>query len=255
MTESGNSNAAASTPAEPADQSLGIIVANEAAALKPSEQPAKAKAFSFSSDISALSDPSGITAESIGALRTHLLAQHISDGRRSLAICAPSVGVGSTYIAVNLAVAFSLAGIKTLLIDANMRAPGVETYITPNEPIPGLMQCLNNANLQLGDAIQDEVLPNLSVLFAGGVTENAQELLASQMFQEIVDSCMRDFEITIVDTPPANISADVRRVAMIVRYALIIARKNGSYVDDIKILAEELMSDRAKVIGTFLNDF
>lgn len=212
--------------------------------------------FQFSRSIAVLSDPGGPQAESIGAMRTHLLAQHIRDGRRSLAVCAPSAGVGCTYLTVNLATAFALAGLKTLLIDANMRDPSVQDYIAPSNPdLIGLRQCLSGSTLMLSEAINEEVLPNLAVMYAGGVAENPQELLASSTFKSIAEDCMRDFEVTIIDTPPSNGSADARRVAMVLRYALLVVKRNESFVADLRTLADELQSDRAKIVGTFLNDF
>jgi len=209
----------------------------------------------FSQDIAVLQNRTSVQSESIGALRTHLLAQHLRDRRRSLAICAPSSGVGSTYIAVNLACAVALAGIKTLLIDANMRTPGVDAMITPTHRGPGLKQCLSEHTPLLGDAIQDDVLPNLSVLFAGGAVANAAELLAGANFKALIDTCIRDFDLTIIDTPPGNAGADARRIAAVARYALIVARRDVTFVSDVKLLSKEIEDDRGNVIGTFLNDF
>lgn len=212
--------------------------------------------FRFSRKIVALSAPNSIQSESFGSLQTHLKAKHIGDGRRSLAICAATPGVGTSYVAVNLAMSFALAGLNTMLIDANMRDPGLEEYITPDrEDIPGLRQGLGDADVELADIIQADVFPNLSLIYSGGVAPNPQELLASRRMGELLDACLRDFDVTIVDTPPGNTSADARRIAMAVRYAMIIAKKNDSYVSDVKTLANELSSDRATVIGTFLNDF
>jgi protein-tyrosine kinase len=209
----------------------------------------------FSEDIAVLHDQGGLQSESIGALRTHLLAQHVRDRRRSLAICAPTLGVGSTYIAVNLACAVALAGVKTLLIDANMRTPGVDALITPSQSGPGLKQCLSEATPPLGDAIHDDVLPNLSVLFAGGAVANAPELLAGANFKALIDTCIRDFDLTIIDTPPGNVGADARRIAAVARYALIVARRDVTFVSDVKLLSKDIENDRGNVIGTFLNDF
>ena len=163
--------------------------------------------------------------------------------------------MGSTYVAVNLAAAFAQAGISTLLVDGNMRDPGLERYIQPQTEPQGLSQCLAEPEIQLADVVQDEALPNLSLLYAGGVTENAQGLLANRTLTALFDACMRDYEFTIVDTPPSNSSADCRRIAMAVRYAMIVARRNDSYMSDIKTLADELQTDRATVIGSFLNDY
>ena len=150
---------------------------------------------------------------------------------------------------------FALAGLNTMLIDANMRDPGLEDYIAPDKVQLGLRQCLGDSEVDLGDAIRADIFPNLSLIYSGGIAPNPQELLASRRMTELLDACLRDFDVTIVDTPPGNTSADARRVAMAVRYAMIVAKKNDSYVTDVKLLANELASDRATVIGTFLNDF
>lgn len=211
--------------------------------------------FRFSRKIVALSAPNSIQAESFGSLQTHLKAKHIGDGRRSLAICAATPGVGTSYVAVNLAMSFAMAGLNTMLIDANMRAPSLEEYIAPDKAPLGLRQCLGDTEVEFADVILDDVFPNLSLIYSGGVAPNPQELLASKAMNELLDTCLRDYDVTIVDTPPGNSSADARRIAMAVRYAMLVAKKNDSFVGDVKKLADELTSDRATVIGTFLNDF
>lgn len=253
-------NETAIKAAEEADVTEAIETAEPNEAVETNEAadvnavPSPRSGFRFSREITVLSDPAGPEAESIGSLRTHLLAQHIRDGRRSLAICAPSAGIGSSYVAVNLAVAFSLAGIKTLLIDANMREPNMQNFVEPSDQPIGLQQCLNDSTMLLGEAIQDDVLPNLSLIYAGGTADNPQELLANNSFKSIIEDCLRDFEVTIVDTPPSNESADARRIAAITRYAMLVVRRNDSFVADLRALSEELQADRVKVIGTFLND-
>ena len=210
--------------------------------------------YRFARSLVELSSPGSAKAESIGALRTHMLAQHIRDRRRSLAICAPSVDVGATYVAANMAVALSLGGLKTLLIDANLRQPGLDAYFQPPEQRPGLVQLLRDEPVALGDAIHDSVLPNLSLIYAGGAVANAQELLASGNLKALIDVCTRDFDLTLIDTAPSNTCADARRVAALVRYAMVVVRRNVSFVSDAKLLVEELQADRVTVIGTYLND-
>ena len=56
------------------------------------------------------------------------------------------------------------------------------------------------------------------------------------------------------DTPPANICSDARRVSTVTGYSVIVARRDLSYVEDIKILAGQLLADRAQVVGTVLNE-
>ena len=210
--------------------------------------------YLFSRRLVELSQPGSARAESIGALRTHMLAQHVRDRRRGLAICAPSAGVGSTYIAANLAVGLSLGGLKTLLIDGNLRQPGLESYIQPTKPKPGLVHLLRDDPALIGVAIHEHVLPNLSLIFSGGAVSNAQELLASGNMKVLIETVSRDFDLTLVDTAPSNTCADGRRIAALLRYAMIVVRRNVSFVSDAKVLVEELQTDRVTVIGTYLND-
>jgi protein-tyrosine kinase len=213
------------------------------------------EAFEFAKSIVTLSEPRSVAAESIRALRTHIQSQHLQEGRRGIAICGASQGVGCTFIAVNLAVALSKIGVATLLIDANMREPGVDRFIVPKTPRGGLRDALIDVRAGAGEFIENEVLPNLSVLFAGQPASNAQELLAQERFGTVLNSCLRDYDATIVDTPPANTCADARRVSNVISYSLVVARKNQSLVSDVKTLVQQLEGDRATVIGTVLNEF
>ncbi|MCJ2180051.1 CpsD/CapB family tyrosine-protein kinase [Novosphingobium album (ex Hu et al. 2023)] len=211
--------------------------------------------FGFSQRVVVLSDSASAEAEAIAALRTHLLAHHIRAGRRGLAVCAPSSSSGATFVAVNLAVSLARAGIRTLLIDANLRKPAVHRFIVPSEEMPSLKDCLSDNSVAFGNVIQEEVIPSLSIIYSGGQSTNAQELLAAPPFKSLVDLCMRDFEVTIVDTPASNNNSDARRIASIVRHCLIVARKDVTYVSDVKTLIDEMKSDKVNVIGTVLNEF
>ena len=193
------------------------------------------------------------SSESIRALRTHIMARHVSAGHRALAICSTTRGSGCTFVATNLAVALSQIGINTLLIDADLRKPGVARALG-RQPVKADLQAALSTPVNFSDCIDRNVLPNLSVMFSAGGVRNAQELLANLRFERLMDFCLREFESTIVDTPPANIYSDARRISTVVGYSLIVARRNRTHLDDIKTLVEQLHGDHATVIGTVLND-
>jgi capsular exopolysaccharide synthesis family protein len=200
-----------------------------------------------------LSDPLSAGAEAIRALRTHVMAQHIQAGRRGLVICAASIDVGCSFVAANLAVALAQIGLKTLLVDGDLRSPAIDSIIPAHMPTRGLVGCLLTLDTQISEYIEADLLPNLSVLHAGAAAANSQELLARELFESLMHQCMRDYDITIVDTPPANTSADARRICNVVGYALVVARRNKSLVSDVKTLVEQLIDDHAIVIGTVMN--
>ena len=110
------------------------------------------------------------------------------------------------------------------------------------------------ATFAVDACIEADILPSLSVLFSTGRATNAQELLASNRFEALMHFCLREYDATIIDTPPANTCSDARRVSTVVGYSLIVTRRNKSLVNDVKILTEQLRGDHAEVIGSVLNE-
>jgi capsular exopolysaccharide synthesis family protein len=198
------------------------------------------------------SDPYGGRAEAVRSLQTHIMAQHVALGRRALAVCAPTIDSGCTFIAANLAVAFSQVGLKTLLIDGDMRGVGIETVIAPRDSGIGLRQYLTSPDPDLVANIESNVLPNLSLLHSGGPVNNALELLGDDRFETLIAACMRDFDLTIIDTPPANVGADALRIGAVAGYGLVVARRNRTFVNDIKTLQAEMAADGMRLIGSVL---
>lgn len=209
--------------------------------------------YRFSRELFVLTDPAGLRAESYGGLRTHLLAHHVHDKRRGLAICGATAAAGTAAVAANLASAMALSGVRTLLIDTNLRAPAIHTIIEPLSAKPTLRDCLRG-DASLSDAIHDQVLPNLSVLYAGEPAMDTPALISGHELKAVIDICMRDFDLTICDTPPSSASSDARRIASLLRYAMVIVKRNESYVSDARTLIEELRTDRVTVLGSFMND-
>jgi Mrp family chromosome partitioning ATPase len=220
----------------------------------PAAAPPADAYVTFSPKLLAMESP----AKSPAAIAIHemagqLIVQQVDRGRRGVAVCASGRGAGTTLIAANLAIAISRAGVSVLLVDGNLHDAGLEQLISPSTPVDGLQQVLRSQDLSPADAILPEILPGLSILFAGGACADASELIGGVLCGDMLASTLRDYDYTIVDTPPANRSPDARRLASHVGYSLIVARRNRTYVDDLATLAGELAQDRAEVIGTIFN--
>ena len=210
--------------------------------------------FEFSNDLVLLSERGSLAAENISLLVSEVLSRHVQSSRRGLAFCTTSAESGCNYLAANVAVGMSMAGVRTLLVDANLRDPKIDRYIIPNSERQGLLQCVEGDDLGLEDTVCEDVLPNLSVLFAGGVSSEAG-LLASENARMVFSEALRSYDCTIVATPPSNRSSDAIRAANMVRYALVIARKDHTYVNDMKKLIADIRQNRGEVLGTYLNEF
>ncbi len=202
-----------------------------------------------------LSDPTGIEAEAIRALRTRIVAQHLREGRRALALCAASEGAGCSFVAINLATALAQIGIKTALVDANLRAPAVGAAFGIDPAKPGLADYLSSGGVELASIIHPTGLDQLSIIPAGHVDHSPQELLSSEQFRDVTTQLLREFDITIFDTTAANTCADAQRVANVAGYAMIVARKDTSYIRDVNTLTRTLRADRTNVVGCVLNGY
>lgn len=202
-----------------------------------------------------INDPHSLEAEAIRALRTRLAAQHLREGRRSLAVCSAAADSGCTYIALNLAVAMAQAGVRTALVDANLRDPMIADLCGLPLSMPGLSEYLAHDGVAMSEIVDTELMPNLAVIGGGESPLNPQELLSGARFRGLVDQLLREYDLTIFDTAPANICTDGQRVATMAGFSLIVTRKHKSYVEDVKTLAKQLRADRSVVVGSILNSF
>jgi capsular exopolysaccharide synthesis family protein len=202
-----------------------------------------------------INDSHSIEAEAIRALRTRLAAQHLREGRRSIAICATAAESGCTYIALNLAVAMAQAGVRTALVDANLRDPMIADLCGLPLSMPGLSEYLASDSIAMADVVDTELMPNLAVIGGGETPSNPQELLSGARFRGLVDQLLREYDLTIFDTAPAKTCSDGLRVATMAGFSLIVSRKHKTYFEDSKTLAKQLRADRSVVVGSILNSF
>ena len=210
---------------------------------------------SVSDELVVINEPTSLRAESLRLLRAQVMAQHVNLGRRGIAMVAPVEGSGCTYMTSNLGVALSQVGVKTLIVDCNMRSPRIDQVFGLDPNAVGLSSFLSVQVARPERVVQANVLPNLSVITAGPPVLLPQELLSSNRFRDGVNMLLREFDLVLFDTAPANSSADALTVGGVVGYALIVARRDHSYFRDVTTLSTQLKSTRCSVIGSVLNEF
>ncbi len=171
--------------------------------------------------------------------------------RKVLAIVSPGKGDGRSFIAANLAIVFSQLGERTLLIDADLRAPAQHRLFALGNG-PGLSGMLSGR--AGGEAIvRAPALRSLSILPAGPLPPNPQELLSRSTFSEILDTTTRHHDVVLIDTPAAGSYADALTVAIRAGGAVMVARKNHSPLPGFRTLARHLQAS-CTVVGSVLND-
>jgi len=210
---------------------------------------------SFSSELVVAYEPFHPRAEELRALRTQLLIRWSNAGirQRMLAIVSPGSGEGRSYVAANLAAVFSQLGERTLLIDADLRAPRQHRIFNVPDRI-GLSAVLS------GRADRGAVVPipecgTLSLLPAGACPPNPQELLLRPAFATLLEELRAEFDVILFDTPPAKFYADAQSLAFRAGSVMVLARKDHTRFADTTSVIRELNDTGARIVGTVFNAF
>jgi protein-tyrosine kinase len=208
-----------------------------------------------SKELVAAWDPFHAVVEELRAVRTQLLVRWFNPGagRRTLAITSPCAREGRSFLAANLAVVFSQLGQRTLLIDADFRAPRQQSIFNVSDRF-GLSSVLSG-RADLSAALPVSGLTGLSVLPAGPLPPNPLELLSRASFAALLAKAESEYDTIIIDTPPATAYADAQCIAFRAHDALLVTRQNHSRVADSERAVRELSDASARIVGTVMNAF
>jgi chain length determinant protein tyrosine kinase EpsG len=172
--------------------------------------------------------------------------------RRVFAVTSPDRGDGRSWLAANLAATFAQVGVRTLLIDADMRHPRQHQMFNLDNAV-GLSDLLTGrAARQVAQLLHPQL--RLFVLPAGLLPPNPQELLSRPVFDVVVDRFAEQFDLILIDTPPARHFADAQIIAAHAGSALLVARLNHSSHERMARTMESFTQIGVNVIGSVINE-
>jgi protein-tyrosine kinase len=200
-------------------------------------------------------DPFHPVIEELRAVRTQLLIRWYNPegGRRVLAIASPNPREGRSFVAANLAVTFSQLGSRTLLIDADFRAPRQQGIFNIADRF-GLSSALSGRS-DLSAAVPVTGITGLSVMPAGPVPPNPLELLSRGSFAALLGRAQTEYDVILIDTPPVNEYADAQSIVYRAGDVLLMSRKDQTRMDDTERAVRELSDASARIVGTLMNAF
>ena len=198
-------------------------------------------------------EPFSPQVESLRAIRSQLMLRWFARGRRALAIVGVDKDDGAALFAANLAIVFSQLGEQTLLVDANLRAPRQQDAFAL-KPRAGLSDLLaGRADLDVIHRVPAFV--DLSVMPAGTLPPNPQELLAREGFRSLNTQLENRYDIVLYDVPPFQAGVDAVAVASRAGGALLVTRKNYTRISHIGRTAEQLVDAGCEILGSVVMEF
>lgn len=183
-----------------------------------------------------------VVAESYRSIRTNLLFLSSEDAHKVYVITSPGPVEGKSTTVANIAVSMAQAGMRVLVIDADLRRPvqhqifGLEnrvglTTLLFADPVKSRVLARNGdaeeptmENADLKHCVQETAIANLKVITSGFIPANPSEILGSALMVRWIDAFRQspNIDIVLIDTPPALVVADSSVLAGTVKADVIL---------------------------------
>jgi capsular exopolysaccharide synthesis family protein len=190
--------------------------------------------------------------EAYRALRTSLVFTSGGESTRIITCTSAQPLEGKTTTACNLAMVLAFGGSRVLLIDADMRRPGVHKALKINNTV-GLSHLLVG-QARVREAIQRTSDPNFCVMTAGRTPPNPSELLSSERMKQLIANLKQGpFDWVVIDTPPVLAVTDAVILTPLVDGVTFVLGAEMTRRRLAERAVQMLMVSRPKVVGAVLN--
>lgn len=197
-------------------------------------------------------------AEQFRALYSQLTLTSKIDPPKTILITSTLPGEGKSFIAANLAECFVAHNRRTLLIDADFRRPAQHRNFGVDNKA-GIIRWLEEGGNLEGDWMHDprlgilEPVPGLHLLRAGGLSRKATELIDGGRLTALISALQRQFDVVIVDTPPAGVFSDAIGFSKVCHELIYICRFNTVSRQAVRDVLQRLRQTGLEVPGIVLN--
>jgi capsular exopolysaccharide synthesis family protein len=198
-----------------------------------------------------LTDPRSPASEAYRTLRTNLSFYSLDKPVRTLVVTSPSPDDGKSITVANLAVTMAQGGMRTILVDCDLRRPSLHIFFDLNSE-PGL------TNLVLGETSEPPLrmtgVDNLWLLPSGPKPPNPADLLGSKKLDQIIATLTNMADIVLFDAPPVIAVTDAAVLGAKLDGALLVINSGKTRRDHAARAKEVLEKARVRIIGTTLTN-
>jgi len=195
--------------------------------------------------------PNTAFGEAIRTLSWSIGLSFSAPAPKSVLVTSSVPGEGKTTIAACLATSQSIAGHKTVLVDADTRRPSCHELLGVARE-PGLVDVLTGG-ATLDDVLVEKNLSGLVVLPAGVPSPNSLNLLESEKMLELLDELNKRFDYIVIDSPPVLATTDARVLCQLTDATIAVVHWGKTRRAVVRNTLGQLRGARARLAGSFLS--
>lgn len=193
-------------------------------------------------------------SEQFRALRTNLSFFFKNNDEKVILLTSSMSGEGKSFVAINLGQILALTGKKVLLMELDLRKPGLSAKLEISNPI-GFTNYVTSPELTSDDIVKPlKLQENLFVVSSGPIPPNPAELLLSERTKTLMQGLKQQFDYIIIDAPPVGIVTDAQLLASYSDVCLYLVRQNYTLKQQLNIVDDLSRSQKMKGLSIVVND-
>jgi capsular exopolysaccharide synthesis family protein len=196
--------------------------------------------------------PNSPAAESFRALRTSIVLSNFGSATRVILVTSALPQEGKTTVSANSALVMAQRGGRVLLVDADLRGPGIQKVFGRNSK-GGLGTLISGSDKFEDVVVSLPQFPNLNILPAGAASPKAADLLGSDRLKQLIDQWRNQFDHIIIDTPPCLSFTDAVVLSREADGVILVARWGQTGRAVLRRACDVLTQVNANLMGIVLN--
>jgi capsular exopolysaccharide synthesis family protein len=191
--------------------------------------------------------------ESYRRARSKIRLTFIERSMKTILLTSPMQGEGKSITAANLGISLAQGGLKTILVDADLRRPVLhDIFQLENEP--GLGDLLNTREIKLDRYLQETKVSGLWLLDSGEALQDPAERFGSGRMSQIIRGLEKLADVVIIDSPPALLVADAMVLSNQVDGVILVIQSEKSKWSAIRQTLYDFQETRANYLGSIINN-